>query len=221
MNARALVMAKAPVPGQVKTRLGAKIGMEAAADLAAAALLDTLDTCHQTFGAECHLALDGDLGFAVRGEEIKAALKSWHVFDQCSGEFGARLAHAHTTVARTSADVVVQIGMDTPQVTSTDLGDVVGLATDGAAVLGPAPDGGWWVLALGRAERARVLAGVPMSVPQTHEETRRALGEAGIEVRSAATRRDVDTIDDAVAVALASPLTRFGQAWRELAGAAR
>ena len=38
-----LVVAKAPVPGQAKTRLAAAVGDQAAADIAAAALLDTLD----------------------------------------------------------------------------------------------------------------------------------------------------------------------------------
>ena len=38
-----LVVAKAPVPGQAKTRLAASVGDRAAADIAAAALLDTLD----------------------------------------------------------------------------------------------------------------------------------------------------------------------------------
>jgi glycosyltransferase A (GT-A) superfamily protein (DUF2064 family) len=42
---RALVVAKAPEPGKVKTRLGAHVGMETAAGLAAAALLDTLAEC--------------------------------------------------------------------------------------------------------------------------------------------------------------------------------
>ena len=71
---RALVVAKAPMPGRVKTRLGADVGMAAAADLAAAALLDTLLACADAFGADrCLLSLDGDLCDAVRGEEIERA----------------------------------------------------------------------------------------------------------------------------------------------------
>ena len=49
---RALVVAKAPVAGQVKTRLGADVGLEQAAGLAAAALLDTLEACTTAYGAE-------------------------------------------------------------------------------------------------------------------------------------------------------------------------
>ncbi|MBU2074873.1 MAG: hypothetical protein KJ938_10585, partial [Actinobacteria bacterium] len=55
---RALVLAKAPVAGHVKTRLGADVGLGRAAELAAAALLDTVEACTAAYGAEhCHLAL--------------------------------------------------------------------------------------------------------------------------------------------------------------------
>ena len=66
MNVHALVVAKAPEPGLVKTRLGAKIGMERAADLACASLLDTIMACTAAVGAElCHLSLAGHLDRAV------------------------------------------------------------------------------------------------------------------------------------------------------------
>ena len=78
---RALVVAKAPVPGRVKTRLGAVIGMDAAARVAAAALLDTLSACRSAF-AECHLALDGDLRGACEEDELRDRLGGWVVHPQ-------------------------------------------------------------------------------------------------------------------------------------------
>ncbi|MFL6158624.1 MAG: alpha/beta hydrolase fold domain-containing protein, partial [Marmoricola sp.] len=90
MTARVLVVAKAPVPGLAKTRLGAEIGMDAAADLAAAALLDTIDACRQAFGKRCHLALEGDLAAASRGDEIVGALREWHVFAQQGDQLAQR-----------------------------------------------------------------------------------------------------------------------------------
>ncbi|MCW2855102.1 MAG: cofC 2 [Marmoricola sp.] len=221
MNARVLVMAKAPVPGLAKTRLGAGIGMEVAADLAAAALLDTLATCREAFGDDCHLALDGDLRAGRRGYEIADALATWTVFAQCGATFGERLAHAHGRLAAGSPGVVVQIGMDTPQVTSPDLRLAAGLAADGAAVLGPALDGGWWVLALDHAERAAVLSGVPMSTEGTYAATWSALAAAGLEVRDTGALVDVDTVEDAALVASAAPGTRFGRTWLGLAAVAR
>jgi len=60
-----LVVAKAPVPGLAKTRLAATIGAEAAADVAAAALLDTLEAATAS-GAGTLVALTGDVGGDLR-----------------------------------------------------------------------------------------------------------------------------------------------------------
>ena len=67
MNATLLIVAKAPIPGLAKTRIAATVGTEAAADLAAAALLDTLDVA-TTCGANVVVAITGDLGAAARSD---------------------------------------------------------------------------------------------------------------------------------------------------------
>ena len=219
-TARVLVMAKAPVAGLVKTRLGADIGMDEAAGLAAAALLDTLDACTRGFGADrCHLALDGDLSSAVHGELVRQALSGWTVTGQRGDTFAARLVNAHVALAETAPGPVVQIGMDTPQVTPRLLAAVVAALGEEAdpagadAVLGAAPDGGWWVLALRDSANAAPLNDVAMSTPTTCADTRQALSSGGLRVSSAAPLRDVDTVPDAVAVAREAPHTRFAQAW--------
>lgn len=218
MNARVLVMAKAPAPGRVKTRLGAVIGMEAAADLAAAALLDTLDVCRVAFGTDCHLALDGDLDLALRGSQIRRALRGWDVFAQRGSSLGGRLAAAHGDLAAAGPGAIVQVGMDTPQLTAQLLRTATTVLGDGAdAVLGPAEDGGWWVLGLGDGRRASVLAEVAMSRPDTHAATVEALGRGGAAVGAVARLRDVDTVADAHAVAAAAPGTRFARSWHALA----
>ncbi|MBA2640637.1 MAG: glycosyltransferase, partial [Nocardioidaceae bacterium] len=76
-----LVLAKAPVPGEAKTRLAAAVGDAVAADLAAAALLDTLRAASGT-GATTLVALTGDLARAARRAQVQAALVDAVVFDQ-------------------------------------------------------------------------------------------------------------------------------------------
>jgi hypothetical protein len=61
-----LVVAKAPVPGLAKTRLASALGPEAAADIAAAALLDTLDAVAQAPVSARVVAMTGDLDVACR-----------------------------------------------------------------------------------------------------------------------------------------------------------
>lgn len=214
--ARMLVVAKAPVAGQVKTRLGAEIGMATAAELAAAALVDTLRACLAAVGpGSCHLALAGDLTDAVRADELAGLLTEWTVFPQRGTDFAERLVNAHLDVPSASG-VVVQVGMDTPQLTPELLLSVAATADDHDAVLGPADDGGWWVLALHDGAPARVLAGVPMSTPTTYDDTRRALELAGVDVGTTTSLRDVDTVADAELVADLAPGSEFARAWGEL-----
>ena len=172
-----LVVAKAPEPGQVKTRLGNDIGMEAAADVAAASLLDTLAACASA-SSYCHLSLAGDLGRALRADEIRAALAGWTVHPQAGAGFAERLVNAHAQMP----GPVVQVGMDTPHLTAGLLGETAARLATYDAVLGPAEDGGWWVLALRDPTQAVALVGVPMSTPTTGVDTKIALEAAGLSV---------------------------------------
>ncbi|NYG56148.1 DUF2064 domain-containing protein [Nocardioides perillae] len=220
---RALVVAKAPVPGLAKTRLAAVVGDVAAADLAAAALLDTLAACEAGVGSDrLHVALTGELADAARSTELRRTLAAYDVFEQCAGGFDRRLAHAHGEVARRApGDAVVQVGMDTPQLTAhllTGLGEALAVHD---AVLAPADDGGWWALGLRDPRAAEALVGVPMSTGETGAMTRAALERAGLSVAGAPALRDVDEVDDAAAVAAGHPHTRFARAWAATSPAGR
>jgi uncharacterized protein len=209
---RFLVVAKAPHAGQVKTRLGDEVGHGLAADLAAAALLDTLGACRAAACPErCHLALAGDLDGAARESELRDRLAGWTVLQQRGEGLGARLVHAHEDLG---PGPVVQIGMDTPQVDGPLLTAVADRLDSSGAVLGPAVDGGWWALGLRDPRGAFALRDVRMSRPTTGRDTRAALLSAGLDVAEAAELRDVDTAADAVAVAATVPSSAFARAWR-------
>lgn len=208
-----LVVAKAPVPGRVKTRLAADVGDRVAARLASAALLDTIAAAVEAVGtARCRLALEGDLTQAVDGSELVHALAGWTIVPQCGGALGERLAHAHAGVR----GPVVQIGMDTPQVTAGLLADVLTGLDRSDAVLAPAMDGGWWALGLRDGAACAPLRDVPMSTPTTYDDTRRALKETGLRVAGAPLLTDVDRLADAVEVARAAPGSRFAAALEQL-----
>ena len=212
-DTRILVVAKAPVAGRVKTRLGAEIGMAAAAEVAAASLLDTMAACREGFGPDsCLLSLSGDFADAVRGDELIRASQGWSVARQRGSTFAERLANAHVDVP--TGGPVVQVGMDTPQLTAALLAEVAAATDEHDAVLGPAEDGGWWVLALRRPTAARSLHDVAMSTPTTYDDTRRALVGEGLDVAVASTLRDVDTVADADAVAAEAGDGEFARAWR-------
>jgi len=230
VSARVLIVAKAPVPGLAKTRLASAVGEAAAADLAAAALLDSLDAVEAVTTSTTRLvALTGDLGAAARGDEIAARLASWHVIEQRGASFADRLVCAHHDAAAIfgGGAALVQIGTDTPQITPRDL-DALAAAVDPMSAdscelaLGPATDGGWWGLATQSEGYVDAMTDVPMSQPDTCDLTQAALEAPGARVRRLHELTDVDTVDDAFRVASTAPDSRFAQLLsRVVQGAAR
>ena len=105
--------------------------------------------------------------------------------------------------------------MDTPQVTGGDLRQVATASEEGNAVLGPAADGGWWVLALRDPGAAEGLTGVRMSQSDTHRSTQKVLERAGLHVVPARMLRDVDTVGDADAVVESVVDGNFRRVWGE------
>lgn len=219
MNCTFLVVAKAPVPGRAKTRLTPPFSDHQAAALAAASLLDSLDAvalAHQYNPAPAPrpvVALAGDLDKAVAAVAIRSALAGFRVVPQRGHGLAERLGTAHCDAAP-SLGPIVQIGMDTPQVTPELLlaAQAALVDPDGPdAVLGPAEDGGWWALGLRRAADARLIADVAMSTPHTGRETLAALRTEGRDVTLLPVLRDVDRVEDVVAVANLVPGTRFAR----------
>ncbi|MCH0539797.1 DUF2064 domain-containing protein [Streptomyces sp. MUM 203J] len=201
-----LVIAKAPVPGRVKTRLTPPFTPQEAARLAEAALVDTLAAVAATPVRRRVLVLDGEPGPWVP--------PGFEVLPQASGGLDERLAAAFAGCAEGPALVV---GMDTPQVTPELLARGLNFgACD--ATFGPAEDGGFWSLGLAAPDPS-LLRGVPMSVPETGREQRRRLVEAGLRVHDLPALRDVDRAEDALEVSvLAPPDGRFAALHAELTG---
>jgi uncharacterized protein len=193
-----IVIAKDPFLGRSKTRLCPPCSPGQAAALAEAALRDTLDVVACTPAGRKVLVLDGD---AHRWRR-----RGFDVIPQRGGGLEERIAAAFEDVAGPA----LLVGMDTPQLTSELLAEGLdALARPGVdAVLGPALDGGYWSVGL-RAPRRAAFAGVPMSTPQTLRRQRSQLRQLGMRIHEQLPLRDVDTIEDARAVALQAPRTRF------------
>ncbi|GGS12597.1 glycosyl transferase [Streptomyces aureoverticillatus] len=205
-----LVIAKAPVPGRVKTRLTPPYSPEEAARLAEAALVDTLSVVLAVPAGRRVLVLDGAPGpWLPDGVEV---------VPQCAGGLDERLAGAFGACDGPA----LLVGMDTPQVSPALLAPV--LAPDAwrtaDAWFGPAADGGFWALGLA-APDPELLRGVPMSTPTTGAVQRARLTAAGLRVRDLPVLRDVDTAADAAAVAATAPHTRFAAELARLARVGR
>ena len=199
------VIAKAPVPGRVKTRLCPPCTHEQAAAIAEAALRDTLDALRAARAGRHAVVLDGQRPDWI-GDDL-------HVLAQRGDGLDERLAAALTDLGGPT----VIIGMDTPQVTADGLDRVVGALCrpDVDAVLGPANDGGYWVIGLRTPDPAALL-GVPMSEAHTGAEQLRRLERLGLRTAVVDELTDLDTFDEAVAVAAVATGRHFPVAVREV-----
>ncbi len=193
-QATVLVLAKEPLPGRVKTRLCPPLTPEGAARLAAAALEDTLDVVRRVSVARRVLVLDG--AYDAPGFEVQP---------QRGGPMPERLAAAFDDAGDLPT---LLVGMDTPQLTPELLTAAVEALTGADAVLGTAPDGGWWLLGLRRPDGA-LLRDIPTSQDDTGARQLARLERAGLSVQRIPELRDVDTIADALAVAALAPGSRF------------
>lgn len=200
-----LVLAKAPVPGRVKTRLCPPFTPVQAAQLAEAALRDTLAAAVATPAVARTVVLDGEPGAWLP--------PSFEVLPQRGDGLDERLAGAFDDGWTRCPAPLLLIGMDTPQVTPALLTAAAAqlLAQGIGAVLGPADDGGWWALGLRRPD-ASLLLGVPMSTDRTGAAQDARLARADLRVRHLPGLRDVDTAADALAVAADCPSSCFARA---------
>jgi rSAM/selenodomain-associated transferase 1 len=196
-----VVIAKEPRPGRVKTRLCPPCTPETAADIAAAALRDTLSAVARSGCSARVLALDGEPGPWIP--------PGFTIVPQATGDLGARLAAAVEAVA----GPVLVVGMDTPQLTPSLLDDACRRLQDPGidAVIGRAVDGGYWTIGF-RGGRQGAFADVPMSTATTAARQLDRLHGLRMRVRELPHLRDVDTFADARAVALQVPGSRFARA---------
>ena len=200
-DATLIVLAKAPVPGRVKTRLCPPCSPLDAAAIARAAIVDTLAAVTATPGVRPLLVLEGE-----PGEWVPDLIE---VVPQVGGDLGARLTGAFGR----SAGPAVLVGMDTPQVTPSTLRAAVDALLRPAvdAVLGQTLDGGWWIIGL-RDPSLPAFDGVPMSTPETGRRQAARLARLGLRMRGLDLEMDVDTFADALTVANRIPASQFARA---------
>jgi uncharacterized protein len=183
-----VVFGREPVPGRGKSRLADTIGDAAAARVSAVLLQHTLAEARAT-GLEFCLALADPPGpgFTDPGGA--------EVLLQGDGDLGARMEGCFADRFAAGYTRVVLVGTDIPGLRRHHLLGARGQLTAVQAVLGPARDGGYYLVAQ-RAPGADLFQDIPWSTPQTMAATRRRIERLGLFHREIETLEDLDTDAD-------------------------
>ena len=187
-----IVMARLPPPGRCKRRLASSLGAAAAARIQARLTCHTLAVAGQ-LGIELVLAVEGLAPRAARrlGDQLGVG----RIVLQRGGGLGVRMQRQFQRAATEGARRVVLIGSDLPQLERADLASAFAALDHQAAVLGPACDGGYWLIGLRRPEPA-LMEGIAWGSEQVLEQTLAALARRGLEPALLPWRSDLDRGED-------------------------
>ncbi len=191
-----VVLARWPAPGRCKRRLASSLGAEAAARVQARLTGHTLAVARQLarqLGIELVLAVDGLAPRAAR--RLGGQLGVGRIVLQGGGGLGVRMQRQFQRAATERARRVVLIGSDLPQLERADLASAFAALDHQQAVLGPACDGGYWLIGLRRPEPA-LMEGIAWGSEQVLEQTLAALARRGLEPALLPWRRDLDRGED-------------------------
>ena len=194
--AQLVVMARWPAPGRCKRRLAGSLGTQPAARIQASLSGHTLAVARQLGRArqlELVLAVSGLAGRAARrwGTHLGAD----RVVLQGGGGLGLRLQRQFQRAAREGCRRVVLIGSDLPLLEAADLEGAFAALEQRPAVLGPACDGGYWLIGLRRPAPA-LMAGIAWGSDQVLAQTLAAMARHGLEPALLAPKTDLDWASD-------------------------
>lgn len=195
---RIIVFVKAPLPGLVKTRLCPPLSEIEAARLYRAFARDTLGLAEGVRDATVEVAYAPGEGFEnVDWIRARPAVRS---FSQQGRDLGERLVHAFGNAFSNGAQKTVVIGSDTPHISSETISTAFSLLDINDAVIGPAQDGGYYLIGLKRA-RAELFQGISWSTDKVFQETVERARELDVRLARLSTLADIDTFADLTALA--------------------
>ena len=181
-----LLFTKPARPGRVKTRLIGRLSAEQAAELHGAFLDDALGRLRQG-------AFERRIAWALDDEDSIPEVDGWVGVRQAGVDLGARLHAALAAAARTHA-FVAAIGSDHPELDVATVEEAFDRLRRGDdAVIGPAADGGYYLIALRReAVHADLFSDIAWSTDQVYEATRARARNRGLTVGTLRLGHDVD-----------------------------
>lgn len=184
-----VIFARTPVPGEVKTRLAADVGIERALEAYRELTELTLKVARQV--RKCEVIV------CFTPSDAEGAMRDWLGDDvryeaQSEGELGERMAHAIRNRLGEGARRVVVVGTDCPGLDRRTLDRAFESLGRVDVIVGPATDGGYYLIGV-RGDHPELFAEIPWSTNQTLARTLAAARTKGLAMDVLDIMWDVDT----------------------------
>lgn len=193
-----VIFAKAPIAGQVKTRLCPPLTPDEAATLHGSFVLDTLE---QTKAAVARFKLPLDRYLACAPSpclvffKIMEERQGVRLLEQVGEDLGRRMHQTLETLFTQGYTRGLIVGTDTPSLPLERYQQALAALESHDLVLGPALDGGYYLIGLNRSV-PDLFTGIPWSTEQVLARTQEKARSLGLKTALLAPWRDIDTIDD-------------------------
>lgn len=207
---RLIVFSKPPVPGLAKTRLSPPLTPEEAAAVHEASLRDVVAIAHRT-GLDVEIRYAGSEDAA---DYFRVAFPWVPAIAQVPGDLGRRLAAAFGDAFARGAGRVLIMGSDSPTLPDGEIQAAARMLSPDTVVLGPAADGGYYMVGIHAAAWPRADAmfrDVPWSTADVFAATLDRLAGTGLGVDLLTPWYDIDRIQDLrIAAVHAEPRSHLG-----------
>lgn len=187
-----LLFLRVPEKGQVKTRLSKRLDKGFVLELYKAFVLDLL-------AAVSHVSpLFLFFWPPDKQKELTRWLgKTYRYQPQQGGDIGVKMGHAFETVFCKGFDKAILVGTDIPEIDRPLIDRAVERLNQNDAVLGPSPDGGYYLIGLKRKVFSpSFFNGIPWSGPDVLDQTLILLENRSIQYHLLEELNDIDTMAD-------------------------
>jgi rSAM/selenodomain-associated transferase 1 len=187
-----VIFVKYPAPGKVKTRLGAQIGYRLAADLYHLFIDQTLEIARRAEADNIYIAYEPK----ERSDDFeKLVPDGFNCFPQHGQDLGQRMLNAFEYVLNQNSNKVIILGSDSPTLPVHIVKDAFTRLAAFDLVLGPAEDGGYYLIGVKRPYQG-IFDNIEWSSPSVLQNTLERASELGIHYSLLPQWYDVDTLAD-------------------------
>ena len=201
-SAALVIFAKAPIPGQVKTRLCPPLTPDEAATLHGTFVLEIVERS-QGAVAGGGIPIDRFVACAPSPDhaffKVLEARHGVRLLPQLGQDLGARMHGAIRSILDMGYSLALVVGTDVPLLPRSSFGEAVSLLTEHDVVFGPALDGGYYLIGL-RRPIPELFENIPWSTAETLATTLKKAETLGLQTAMLPACRDIDRLEDLLAL---------------------